>query len=222
MVRLWGGKQERPLDPAFAESGAYEVPIDPSDLTWQLDTPGLTTQYKSFYFTFEDNKGAGYIQYAYGNLGALVRVCPMGFTYYGPGEEPIVASHTLRASQMKVSKDKYSTTIGPHSVIMDEDCKGWTTVIVDNQLSYNLHFSIESEAFVVHDFGRDTPVEQLRHKVVPKCSVTGTVVARGQELQVKGYGSYIEAFFMHVKFSMSSMLRTNVQLIAAIDSSTFN
>lgn len=210
MVRLWGGKSSvRPLDPPLLKSGGFHIVHDTSDLTWQLSTPCLTTQYKSFYFAFEDGS-AGYIQYAYGNLGALVKVVPLAFTYYKPGTEPIVASQTYRASQMVLSDENLSMTIGPHSLKINSDRTGWEACIRHSGLTYVLHFVVESEAFVVHDFGRDTPTENMRHKIIPTVSVHGTVLAHDQRWTVRGTGIYIEAFFMHLKFSKKCQILTSL------------
>lgn len=206
--------EEKVLDPPFNQTDPYRLPVSPRDLTWQLSTPGLTTQYKSFYFTFEDNT-AGYIQYSYGNLGLLVKVAPMGFSFYPHGHQAIVASHTLRSSQMKLSEDNYSVNIGPHSLVMDEDHNGWRANIEDSELSYDLHFRIQSEAFCVQDFGRKGSVEQLRHNVIPTLTVTGTVCAHGKTIRVSGFGTYIEAFFAHVKFTDLCNQFTNFQLRSA-------
>lgn len=203
--------EEKSLELPFNDPNLARTALSPRELTWQLSIPGLTTQYKSFYFTFEDNT-AGYIQYSYGNLGFLVKVASMGFSYYARDKPAIVASHTLRSSQMKVSSDKYSVNIGAHSLIMDEDCQGWTATIEDTNLSYNLHFRIQSEAFRVQDFGRVQSDKEIRHHVIPKLSVTGTVRAHGKSAQVKGYGTYIEAFFVHVKFTDLCNEFTNFQL----------
>lgn len=63
-MRFFGASlPQRALDPAFSDDTPYRVPVDPSDLTWDLSMPGLTTQYKSFYFNFSDGS-AGYMQFA--------------------------------------------------------------------------------------------------------------------------------------------------------------
>lgn len=173
--------------------------------------PGLTTQYKSFYFTFSDGT-AGYIQYSYGNLGLLVKVAPMGFSYYSAGHDAIVASHTLRSSQMRLSQADYSVHIGPHSLLMDEDHCGWRATIEDPGLAYDLHFRTESEGFTTKDFGRSRPQQQLRHNVIPKLAVSGSVRAHGKTIQVSGHGTYIEAFFTHIKFTDCCNQFTNFQL----------
>lgn len=211
-MRFFGkGQEERAVDPPFSEKQAYEVPISADDLKWELSLSGLTTQYKSFYFTFSDGS-AGYLQIAYGNLGVLVKVAPLGFSYYCQGHEAIVASHTLRAGSMKVSEDRFSLHVAQHSLVMHDDHGGWQVVIEDPQLSYNLRFRIDSEIFTVHDFGRKLPEQNFRHKFVPKLVVSGTVRAHGETKQVTGFGTYIEAYYTHVKFTDSCNEFVNFQL----------
>lgn len=151
----------------------------------------------------------------YGNLGILVKVAPLGYSFYSPGEEAIVASHTLRASQMKMSTDQFSVEVAQHSLTMDGDHRGWRAVISDAALSYDLHFRLEGETYVVHDFGRATPQEQTRHRIAPRVSVTGAVTARGRTTRVSGFGSYVEAYYMHVKFTDLCNEFTNFQLRSA-------
>ena len=211
--------KERPLDPPPAPpSQQYDYPVRPDTLTWDLRRDGLTTQYKAFYFTFDDGS-AGYMQIAYGNLGVLVKVCPMGFTYYRPGKEPIVLSSTLHASSMQLSDNDLSVKVGPHSITYKPhptDPAGgvWhALIVVEGSLKYDLTFTTDfsttgdtSEgggALIVHDFGRDTPKEWVQHRLIPRLSVTGTVQAHGDAtpVPVAGKALYIDAIFTHVKFT---------------------
>ncbi|ORY82145.1 Svf1 family protein Svf2 [Protomyces lactucae-debilis] len=192
-------------------SGAYSTPVPPTELKWELSTQGLTTQYKSFYFTFEDGS-AGYFQFAYGNLGILVKVAPMGWTLYTPGTDAIVGSQTLHASSMHISRDQYSVTIGSHSLSMREDCSGWTACIKDPAVTYNLEFDIESECFAGYNLGASSSKRHLRHRIVPVVKVRGTVEAHGKLVEVNGQGTYIEAFFTHVKFTDLCNSFANFQL----------
>lgn len=206
--------KERPLDPpAAAASQQCEYPVQPRSLTWDLRRDGLTTQYKAFYFSFSDGS-AGYMQVAYGNLGVLVKVCPLGFTYYRQGKEPIVLSHTLHASSMQLGDGDRSVKIGQHTLEYkdhptDPDGAVWHARINDGALKYDLTFTTlfgEADgggALVVHDFGRDTPKEWVQHRVVPRLSVSGTVQAHGDTspVAVTGEALHIDAVFAHVKFT---------------------
>lgn len=67
-MRFFGGSgsveaDNKTLDLPYSTSGAYAVALPARELTWDLSISGLTTQYKAFYFDFDDGS-AGYIQYA--------------------------------------------------------------------------------------------------------------------------------------------------------------
>lgn len=201
-------------DHLASHKSTHSVPVSPKELKWALDTPALTTQYKSFYFTFEDGS-AGYFQFAYGNLGLLVKVAPMGWTYYVAGQDAIVGSQTLHASNMKISSDSYSVTIGNHSLSMRPDHSGWSAVIKDAAITYKLEFNIKSECYEGYDMGTLSATRRIRHRIIPTVEVSGTVHALGQGRQVQGCGTYIEAFFTHTKFTDLVQRFANFQLRSA-------
>ncbi|BFZ58469.1 Putative cell survival pathways protein [Savitreella phatthalungensis] len=216
-----GSKPERPLDPPAASDPSRQCtyPVDAGSLRWDLKRGGLTTQYKAFYFSFGDGS-AGYVQFAYGNLGVLVKVCPMGFTYYRPGCPSIVLSHTAHASSLTLTDDGRSYTAGAHAITYTHDpstdTHTWHVRVDDPSLKYDLDFTCKgdaSRALVMHDFGRDAGETWLTHRLIPSVGVRGRVRAHGGDaVEVVGMGAYVEALFTHVKFTDMCIDFVNVQV----------
>ncbi len=185
--------------------------IQVDSLHWLLQTPRLTTQYKAFYFSFS-NGAKGYVQFAYGNLGFMVRVAPLGYTFYpapGSGGRAVVASTTVLARNLVVSQDRYSIQLGAlHS--LHHDGKGTFQIVVKGQVQYDLAFTLTSEGFEVCDFGRASAPTYITHKIFPLAAVSGTYTESGcQSEPVTGIGTYIEALFVGEKFTNLGYTWTN-------------
>lgn len=113
---------------------------------------------------------------------------------------------------MKVSPDHHSVNVAQHSLLKDDDEQGWTATIDDERLKYKLHFRSNSEAFSIHDFGRETQQDYIRQKFIPHLTVHGIVVADGIETTVCGHGTYSEAYYTNIKFTDFCNEFTNFRL----------
>ncbi|CAC05723.1 ER to Golgi ceramide transport protein, lipocalin superfamily Svf2 [Schizosaccharomyces pombe] len=175
--------------------------ISCKDLTWDLSRSHLTTQYKSFYMCFDDGS-FGYLQIAYGNLGLLVKVTPLGWTYY-PAKteknvEPIVNSSTYLYRSMKISKDRYSVDVQKHFMHFNSSTREWHIVI---EGVYDLKIKTEDSGFSLVDFGQNDSSSRMEHKIFPINTVEGTVTAHGREKKLTGVAVYVGALFFREKFT---------------------
>ncbi|EEB05180.1 Svf1 family protein Svf2 [Schizosaccharomyces japonicus yFS275] len=175
--------------------------LTPRDVPWDVTADHLTTQYKSFYLSFDDNS-FGYVQFAYGNLGLFIKVSPLGWTYYPSPEEapnePIIGSSTHLFRSMKISKDRFKVTVSGNDFNIDPEAKKCHVTIKG---LYDLHIEMEGEGYQVKDFGRTSKVEFMRHRTFPMNKVTGTVTAYGKTKKVTGNAVAVDAMFFRDKFT---------------------